>query len=435
MEVVLFHRPGKKATPARAKPLKDLTAIVSPSQFLADAKRNDLLLKIKELSALEDSRFDNLCVNLIHHLINHCQSMPETFNSYYAMPGGLVDHTLHRTEAALSLFRQYIVQDSGVELSEEQKLWIYALLTAGILKGIGKLQIDYRVDLFDVNGQFLKQWSPLLESMASVGSHYEFEFQPQGEDDFRRRLNLLMARLLMPASGFAWLASNTEVLAVWLALLNEDEVGAGTLGAILIRADAIAIQRYFNEFMIKVMGRRGARSARIGTFVDSVPDTIEKERALGLEFIQWLTAQLATGKIILNQAPLLMVPGGMLMSAELFQWFVREHPDYKNWQAVQNAFFSLNLHHEGVEDNAQKRVVFSDYAIALPESMKIHNANTGETSTISAVELIHLAHFNSHAFNQQDSGGTISPLNHLSASGDWQPVDVQTNSLANFLRG
>jgi hypothetical protein len=90
----------------------------------------------------------------------------------------------------------------------------------------------------------------------------------------------------MPASGFAWIISNPQVLAVWLALLSDDARAAGTLGAILIRADAIAIQRYFNEFMVKGAGNRSGRVNRISTFVDSVPDSVaEQERLMGVEFI------------------------------------------------------------------------------------------------------------------------------------------------------
>ena len=74
----------------------------------------------------------------------------------------------------------------------------------------------------------LKQWNPLLESLNNVGSYYTYEFQKDGDIEFRRRLNLLIAKAIMPPSGFNWIASNPEVLAIWLALLNEDQASAGT---------------------------------------------------------------------------------------------------------------------------------------------------------------------------------------------------------------
>ncbi len=430
----MFHRHTRKNKLAHAKPLKDLTAIIPPPQLLLEGKRPDLIKNITKFSALDSSRFESLCLNLIYNLVNHCQSLPETSNSYYALPGGLLDHALNRTEAALGLFREYIVPGEGGELSEEQKLWLYALFSAGLLQGIGKLQTDYRVDLFDANGQLLKQWTPLLESMSSVAGHYEFEFQPEGEGNLRCRLNLLIARLLMPASGFAWIISNPEVLAIWLALLNEDADSAGTLGAILIRADAIAIQRYFYDLLATAAARSG-RGNRIGTFVDNVPETVPDKRIMGVEFIKWLTEQLAKGVIMINKAPLFMVPGGMLMSEEVFKLFVREHPEFKNWQAaqVQAGFLSLGLHSLGADGNILSRfeqantqpmqtgIVFAEYGVALPESMKIHNLKTGEIASISATEVIHMAQFNQHHFNRQEQSASHQPLNHLTASGEWRP--------------
>lgn len=432
----MFHRYGKKAKSHKAKPLSDLTRIVPAPLLLAEDKRNSLLLQIREASALEEARFDSLCLSLMHNLVNHCQSLPETSTSYYSQQGGLLDHALNRTEAALTLFQQYVMQEGQAPLSEEQKLWQYALFSAAVLQGIGKLQIDFSIDLYDSNGQFLKQWNPLLENLVSVGSHYNYEFQKESDDEFRRRLNLLIARLLMPTSGFTWIASNPQVLAVWLALLNEDLYAAGTLGAILIRADAIAIQRYFNQMMVRAYGSRGGRYGRVSTFAGGVPESIaEIEQQIGVEFIQWLTKSLDAGRIMINKAPLFMVPGGLLMSVDMFKLFVREHPEFKNWQAVQNSFLSLGLHSVGPDGSPNSRfeqtsnqqmhtgIVFSDYAVALPAEVRLHNMHTGKTSSISATELIHQAQFNSN-FTRQQVAYSANVLPHLTASGQWQVANT-----------
>jgi len=431
----LFHRHTKKAKSTGSKPLKDLMKISTPDQLLADAKRQELLHKIMESSALDNSRFDSCCMTLLNNFVNHCQHLPETANSYYALPGGLLDHALNRTEAALNLVRQHLIQE-GADVSEEQKLWVYALFSAAILQGIGKLQIDFKVDLYDHNGQSLKQWNPLLESMFAVGHHYQYEFQQAHEDDFRRRLNLMLARQLMPASGFAWIASNPQVLAVWLALLNEDWESAGTLGALLIRADAIAIQRYFSEFMVRHATAHGGRGNRISTFVDSTPEsTDDLERLIGIEFIQWLANALENGKVMVNKSPLFIVPGGMLMSVDMFKLFVREHPDYKNWQAIQNGLLALGMHRVGADGNYVSRfeqkgtkqmhtgVVLADYAVALPNEMKTYNNNTGKVASITATELVHTAQVNNQ-FTQQHTAVNPSPLLQLSASGNWQQVEA-----------
>lgn len=431
----MFHRQRKNPLSAQAKSLKDLVRHVAAPSFLAEDKRQILLQRMKELTQLETSRYESLCSVLIENLVNYCQNLPETTNSYYSQPGGLVDHALNRTEAALSLFQEFMVQDPSEPISEEQKQWQYALYSAAILQGIGKLFVDYRINLFDNSGQLLKQWNPLLESLNSTGSYYDYEFQKESDVEFRRRLNLLIARALMPASGFAWIASNPQILAVWLALLNEDQRSAGTLGAILIRADAIAIQRYITDNMGKTSVNRAGRYGRAGTFSGGVPETIaEKEQAIGVEFIQWMIKALDEGRIMINKAPLLMVPGGMLMCQEMFQLFVREHPEYKNWQAAQNGFLSLGLHKRNADGSMLSRyehaqtqqmysgVVVSEYGVTLPASVKVVQMNTGKVESLSATELINKAQSSSQ-FIQQQNAIVVAPLQKLSASGKWQTVE------------
>lgn len=440
----MFHRYGKKGTSLHAKPLKDLTRIVAAENLLAEEKRTGLFGQIKDCSALEPARFDSLCLPLVHNFVNHCQNLPETSNSYYSQQGGLIDHALNRTESALNLFKQYLIADENAEFSEEQKLWQYALFSAAILQGIGKLQIDYTVQIYDNNGQYLKQWNPLLESLALIGSYYLYAFNKETNIEFRRRLNILMARLLMPASGYAWIASNPQVLAVWLALLNEDPYTSGTLGAILIRADAIAIQRYLNQFGARAYGNRGGgRYGRANTFTGGVPESLsDKEFQTGVEFIQWLTKSLAAGIIMINKAPLLSVPGGLLMSPEMFKWFVREHPEYKNWQAIQNGFLSLGLHRINADGGVTSRfeqqnnqqmhegIVCENYGIFLPPEVQLHNLNTGKSTNVSALDLIHVLQFNNDLILQQQSNAANALL-YLNKEGQWQTFSnaAQTSTI------
>lgn len=415
----MFHKKTKNAKSMR--PLQELTPILPASVMLADVKRADLLSLMKQHSGLEPVRFEKLCLSLIHNLIHHCQSLPETTNSHYSAPCGLVDHALQRTEAALALFREVIVIEE--ELSEEQKLWMYALFTAGILQNIGKLSIDFEVFLYDANGQLLKPWSPLLEKMTGTAHYYDYEFKAEGDANVRQRLNLLLARFLMPASGYAWIVSNDDVLAVWLALLSDDEQGAGSLAAILSRADAIAVMRYFDELLIKNTARRTGRQGRISTFVDNRPDEgFSKDTIMGVEFIQWLTKQLASGKISINNLHVFVVAGGMLISPELFKMYAKDFPQNKNLQAIQKGVLSLGIHQVGADGNAMTRVdggagqkmrtgiLISNYAMILPEKMQFKQAKTGELVTVSALELVHMMQA-----KQSSPGG----IRQLSKAGAW----------------
>ena len=436
----MFHRQRKTTVPLHAHSLKNATRLVSPAQFLNEDKRQNLLKKMSELSGLEESRYQSLCTLLIENLVNYCQNLPETANSYYSQPGGVVDYALNRTEAALSLFHDFMIHEQPNLFSEEQKLWQYALYSAAMLQGIGKLYVDYTVNVFDATGQWLTQWNPMLDSLNARGAQYEYDLQKESDVTFRCRLNLLLARALMPASGFSWIASNPEVLAAWLALLNEDYRSAGTLGALLIRADAIAIQRYFSEFLVRNAGRAG-RSRHPSTFGGGDHESIiDKEQALGVEFIQWLTKSLDDGRIMINKAPLLMVPGGLLMCQEMYHLFMRDNPQYKNWQAIQKGFLSLGLHASGADGLAVSRyeqahteqmhsgVVFSKYAIALPASIAVNQLATGKVESMSAIELAHRAQY-TNQFSQQQAVVAIPSLQQLNAAGQWLAVESDMLSL------
>jgi hypothetical protein len=174
-----------------------------------------------------------------------------------------------------------------------------------------------------------------------------------------------------------------------------------------------------------------------------VPETLEeKEQLLGMEFIKWLTNALASGQIMINKAPLLSVPGGLLMSVEAFRMFVVEHPEYTNVAAVQNAFLSLNLHRLGTDgspisrfeqtnaQHMQTGILVSNYAVALPEKMQIQHPQTAEITSISATELIHLNQ------NQQQKNAVTTALKYLSAAGVWQlATEIKENQLRNTSRG
>jgi integrating conjugative element relaxase (TIGR03760 family) len=438
----LFERLRKNTAAAPAKSLKDLTPMSTAEHFLAEHRRQELIHKIRDFSGLEAAGYESLWATLIDNLVHYCQYLPESINSYYAQPGGLVDYALNRTEVALDLFQEFMIHDKDAGLSEEQKLWQYALFSAAILQGIGKLFIDYQVNLYDHNRHLLKSWNPLIESLVHVGRYYDYEFQKDSDIEFRRRLNLLMAKALMPASGFDWIASNPEVLAIWLALLNEDQRGAATLGALLIRAEAIAIQRYYSEFYARIMASRGGHLGRPGTFSDGVPESLlDKEQAVGVQFIQWMVKAFGAGIIMINKAPLLSVPGGLLMCPEMFQLFVREHPEYKNWQAIQKAFLSLNLHGYAADGGLNSRfeqtqnqkihegIIFAEYAVALPASVPVHNINTGRTQTMSAIDFIHNSQENNHFIPHQN--GTREPLQQLAPSGQWQNAESEAPNLKN----
>lgn len=443
----MFHRQTKKPTSPRPETIKGLSRVRDVGDLLEESKRQELVSRIQEFLALAPERYESLAEALIHQLCRYVQLLPETSNRYYSQPGGLLDHALNRTEAALSLFKQIILPDSESPLTEQQSLWQYVLFSAGLLQGIGKLYTEFNIKLFDAKGQELKVWNPLLENLGSLGRYYDYQFKEQADPVFHRRLNVLMSRQIIPASGFDWIASNPEALSVWLALLHEDERTAGTLGAILIRADAIALQRYFMEVFERVAGHGGGRHRRIGAFTDGSQDSlVDREQKMSIEFLQWLQKALENGKIHMNKSPLLMVPGGMIIGAEAFKLFVREHPEYKNWQSLQKALTSLGINELAADGHLESRfehgktqqihsgMLIKDYALVLPDNLSLYDPRTGKSSPASALDVIHTKEY-VNQFVQSKVSIPQSSIKQLSTSGEWVQKQDTASGLQPGARG
>lgn len=387
----MFHRP-KPSVPLNIKPLHSLTPILSAEQLLADSKRQQLLKAIAETSQFEISDYNRLAVPVIHQVAYAYQRLPGN-NLYFSNPGGLLDRALSRTQAATKLLREYLLPPPFSRLSDDQKRWWYALFSASILRGIGTLCVEYRINRYSIKGQFLKPWEPLFENMGQINHHYSYEFLTNETPRTMQRLTLLMAYRLMPEEGLIFLAENKDIFAIWLALLDEDEEGSKALGAILDRADAIVIQEELQGLVLRT-GVAKRSNIGISTFIDPATLTeqgIEKELTPGLEFLKWLQNKIETGLFLLNKAPIFMVPGGILICIEAFQLFSKEHIHYKNWHAVQQSFSSLKIHlltqGKALNQYEQGHGLLTKSSIVLPETLSIVHSKTGEIQKTTATAL------------------------------------------------
>lgn len=391
----MFHPHGKKQKIV-VKPTSELVAMITPSAFLKDEKRESLLEKLREASFLKPARFDDLCLSLIYQLIDYAQELPETVNRYYHGSGGLIDHALNRTEAAMALFRECLAReiDSSTPPSEEESLWQYVLTSASLLVGIGKLAIEFLVNTHDEKGISLGEWNPLIKPLSASGKYYGYEFLEASSQVFRAHLNVVFAMRLMPKQGFEWIAQNKEALRIWLLLLEEDFEGAETLGAILDRADALAISRYFLDIPPPFL-----RLERPIAFGGSLPDPLASAQQVCAEFWRWLQNMLKSenGKFILNKGPIFMIPGGLLMLPETFRWFMRDHPKYKSLEAIQHAFTSVGIHdaekgehYRAVEPNGKKILTgfrIKNASFLLPDEVLVERSK-GKTESVRTLDLM-----------------------------------------------
>ncbi len=367
----MFERLRKKVN--HNAHLHGLTTVVSPNQLILKNKRPEQIATLAETCQFEPPRFKALCEQLFYQLLNYTQQLPDTTNSYFSSPGGAFDHALSRTKAASDLFRSFLLQDPNSRLSEEQQLWWYALFSAGLLRGIGKLPLDYEVELYNEHGHLIKTWEPLREPLVNTAHAYKFDTVNNNRDEsFRQRLNIILAQQLMPKDGFAWLTSNLDVFEVWLALLHEDSASSGSLGLILDRADDIAIQEDLINLLPEAHRSKHA-AGRPSSFMDPQDSWSDREQLIGTAFLRWLMENLESGKLTFNQHPLLNVAGGTLVGPDSFKLFVRESPLFKNWMAVKQGLMSLGIHDKAPGVSAENSLVLKG-SIGLPASLQNTNA-------------------------------------------------------------
>jgi hypothetical protein len=162
--------------------------------------------------------------------------------------------------------------------------------------------------------------------------------------------------------------------------LEEDNVSAEALGAILDRADSIAIAKEMHNLHVQTNIIPRERRGRLRGFVDHVPESlINREQAIGLEFIHWIHDGIKTETWQMNQKPLYLVHGGVFIDDEAFKTFSHDHATHKNWRTVQQAVIALGIHRtqqiNPVAEYEHGHGLIIKNSILLPESFAL---NTGE---------------------------------------------------------
>jgi len=358
-------------------------------ELLQDDKLIEITQKYPALLSLSSENYDSLCKPLIKHFAEFVQDLPETRVGYFSLKGGILEHALNRAAIGLTLLRSYFLPggEESAPLSQPQTLWAYAIFTAGILQGIGKIAVDLHVELYDRNKKHLKEWSPFDGSMLGQGTYYKYDFDTPYPDDFRQRSCLLLARQLMPEEGFRWIASDKDLFSIWLSLLDDDQRGGRNLGPILWRADALVIQQYFEDTNFLRDPTAILDKGKFAKFAEGITSAeaeglgTKKDTDIGAAFMKWIKTQVESKKISLGSGPVISVPGGVLLSNDSFKLFVRENPHFKNWQAVQTAFTGLGIHRVGGNNEIFQRyirlhdkttvsgILVTNKSLLLPKSM------------------------------------------------------------------
>ena len=172
---------------------------------------------------------------------------PASEAHHHAGLGGMLDHGLEVTLQAL-LIRRGKLLPAGAEpeqIGKVHDLWTYAVFTAAVLHDIGKPAVDQEVMLLDAEGQMIGPWDPWSGPMSRTPrcDGYAVCYRRGRRHRFHERAAPLLVHHIVPDRGLAWLASDQELFATWLAAISGDMEGAGSLGEIIQQADGLSVAR------------------------------------------------------------------------------------------------------------------------------------------------------------------------------------------------
>lgn len=446
---------SKSTTEKSEEKIVKTIPVFKADRLLLKKKHRQLIEQCSQLLDFEEEHINIYITPLIHSFVEFIQYLPETRNSYFSKPGGLLDHALMRSASALSMCRAYFSAQASdknnTRLSTTETLWMYALFSASIFNGIGKIFSDLTVELYDEDNKHIDRWNPFKGDMLTIKKAYAYDYcfeEARYIDLFSRRLSIVLAKQIMPDPCFAWLSTDKEVLSLWLALLEDNQRDAGTLGPFLVRADAMAINTYFDEKQMnqafnaldldlsaeeektenqeeKENRERSENrlekekmllrfSATFGSSEDKPAAGSENEKAQkrnantqgGIEFLKWLTNQLKSNQLNFNEGVFYMPAGAIFLPTPLFEEFRRKHPFYKSHLDVIAEFNKLQLHVKNKEtndmhtfvrqntaDGAKKiqGIILSNGQLILPKKVNIR-LTTGQTHAVEATELPQCSH-------------------------------------------
>ena len=170
----------------------------------------------------------------------------------------------------------------------------------------------------------------------------------------------------MPPLGFNWIASDKEIFAYWLAILENDEDSAQLMAKYVIPAEwelkeAIEQQAnhkasiadggeeldnkkfFFGKIIDKINPFNLENPAKTPSYLDSpFKNTLDStNQETGHTFLLWLRNGIAGKSINIMRAH----EGMLLISPAIFKEFVAAHPGKYSWETVYKSFVSLGYTH------------------------------------------------------------------------------------------
>lgn len=332
---------------------------IASDQLLNTCIHKQIILLLKKYSTSSTDVFNKLFEPIIINLANFLQVLP------YA--GALKSNTSDITwiEFALLQAVRALKLEKLCILPEKKKidsfLWIYVIFSAALLNNIGKIASHFTIHACNELGTIKKKWNPLCSSLYPSISYYVISDVSLGESSHFKTLTPLIAKMLMPTDGFAWITQDPTALKIWLEALNSTDTEHTILTPLL---NFWPGYMYFNDQdnliqeLITQSKLRGFPLSALWKELDTLYQQLIKNKLakknklidpsnkIGKSFLQWLKKAIDNKTISTNQPHSLVhikKDGIILIYPDIFKEFCNDSNQYKDWVVVYKQFNHLGL--------------------------------------------------------------------------------------------
>lgn len=326
-----------------------LVPFATVRELLDTPKRQKFILNIRKLTRLPDKPYAALYTATIDRFAQFVQRLPMPRKAEYDQQGGAIELALERASLSLYEYTEYLKTHGfyPATFSLQQELWNYILFNAALLRDLGKIVGQTKVQIFDAERVYVKQWSPLQDDFTKLKGFYKYSEEDLFPPELYKPLTSVLAQHITPKEGLAWIQEQFESFQMWLDLLLTDDEeargGLGLLSNLILWANQFLLDPgtgpsgapTFEQRLVMLLSKQPKESAASKTPTGprklpaggNVPPPAQLEglALVGLEFMAWLQQAIKHGTFPVNQAgsPVQRVAEGVFLNNAVFELFLK----------------------------------------------------------------------------------------------------------------
>ncbi|MFA6038489.1 MAG: TraI domain-containing protein [Legionellales bacterium] len=322
--------PQNTAPPKRDQRVK---AIQTAAQLLEASERSALIQEIKELSAASSKDYQAYYESLINNFAEFVQELESIDHPAITW----LDHQLRLAKTSLKLREQFLLVGESLRpiVNEQEALWYYAIFSSALLRRIGLIFSHYQVSICTEQGVHTKDWLPFDGSMNAQGNYYKLREITDKGIPAAQSINQLLARQLMPAAGFSWIATNPAALNAWLGIVDGESSGgvSHTLVALsekllyaLAEQEALLEELFRQDKLEELLRITHLTEQELLKLLPPLHGERDPNNPLAVEFYDWLDSKNLEG------TDLLIAEQQYLLSPIAISAMMADAPaQFKNW--------------------------------------------------------------------------------------------------------